>query len=54
MVLTGLITIVTAILHWYLFQDFPTNSQLLTSVECVAVTPLVKENQTSVKVFGRG
>jgi len=49
MIITGLITMMTAILYWFLFPDSPTNAWFLTSEERVKAVMRIKENQTGVE-----
>ena len=55
MIITGLITVVTAVLYWFLFPDSPTNAWFLTPEERVKAVIRIKENQTGVenKTFKR-
>lgn len=56
MVITGLITLITAVLYWFLFPDSPTNAWFLTPEERAKAVFRIKENQTGVenKTFKKG
>ncbi|KAG2151193.1 MFS general substrate transporter [Suillus bovinus] len=49
MVITGMITMILAILFWFLFPDSPTNAWFLTHDERVKAVQRIKENQTGVE-----
>ena len=49
MIITGLITAVTAVLYWFLFPDSPTNAWFLTPEERMKAVVRIKENQTGVE-----
>jgi len=49
MIITGLITVVTAVLYWFLFPDSPTNAWFLTPEERAKAVLRIKENQTGVE-----
>lgn len=49
MIITGLITAVTAVLYWFLFPDSPTNAWFLTPEERAKAVLRIKENQTGVE-----
>jgi ACS family allantoate permease-like MFS transporter len=56
MIITGLITLTTAVLYWFLFPDSPTNAWFLTPEERAKAIFRIKENQTGVenKTFKKG
>ncbi|KAK0448283.1 MFS general substrate transporter [Desarmillaria tabescens] len=49
MIITGLITLITAISFWFLFPDSPTNAWFLTPAERATAIQRIKENQTGVE-----
>ncbi|KAH7882092.1 MFS general substrate transporter [Phlebopus sp. FC_14] len=49
MVITGAITLVTAIVYWFFFPDSPTNAWFLTPSERATAVQRLKENQTGVE-----
>ena len=49
MIITGLITMITAVLYWFLFPDSPTSAWFLTPEERVKAVMRIKENQTGVE-----
>ncbi|KAF9653218.1 MFS general substrate transporter [Thelephora ganbajun] len=49
MIITGLITVVIAVLYWFLFPDSPTNAWFLTPEERAKAVLRIKENQTGVE-----
>ena len=49
MIITGLITVVTAVIYWFLFPDSPTNAWFLTPEERVKAVLRIRENQTGVE-----
>jgi ACS family allantoate permease-like MFS transporter len=49
MIITGSITVVTAVLYWFFFPDSPTNAWFLTPEERVKAVLRTKENQTGVE-----
>ncbi|KAF8656495.1 hypothetical protein AX16_002514 [Volvariella volvacea WC 439] len=49
MIITGVITFVTAIAFWFLFPDSPTNAWFLTPAERTIAIRRIKENQTGVE-----
>lgn len=56
MIVTGTITLITAVLYWFLFPDSPTTAWFLTPEERAKAVLRIKENQTGVenKTFKRG
>ena len=56
MILTGLITVATAVLYWFWFPDSPTTAWFLTPEERVKAVLRIRENQTGVenKTFKKG
>ncbi|PIL25692.1 MFS general substrate transporter [Ganoderma sinense ZZ0214-1] len=49
MVITGSLTIIVAILYWFLFPDSPTNAWFLTPEERAKAVKRIQENQTGVE-----
>ncbi|EPQ50480.1 MFS general substrate transporter [Gloeophyllum trabeum ATCC 11539] len=49
MIITGILTLVTAIAYWFAFPDSPTNAWFLTPEERVKAVRRIKENQTGVE-----
>jgi ACS family allantoate permease-like MFS transporter len=49
MIITGLITMVTAVLYWFWFPDSPTTAWFLTPEERAKAILRIKENQTGVE-----
>ncbi|KAH7928023.1 MFS general substrate transporter [Leucogyrophana mollusca] len=49
MIITGLITLVTAVVYWFFFPDSPTNAWFLTPEERAIAVRRLKENQTGVE-----
>ncbi|KAL0950628.1 hypothetical protein HGRIS_007418 [Hohenbuehelia grisea] len=49
MIITGILTLITAVAFWFLFPDSPTNSWFLTPAERVIAVQRIKENQTGVE-----
>ncbi|KAJ8521766.1 hypothetical protein ONZ45_g1571 [Pleurotus djamor] len=49
MIITGILTILTAIAFWLLFPDSPTNAWFLTPDERIKAVQRIKENQTGVE-----
>ncbi|KAJ7472561.1 MFS general substrate transporter [Mycena latifolia] len=49
MIITGIITLVTAIVFWFLFPDSPTNAWFLTQPERVVAVMRLQDNQTGVE-----
>ena len=49
MIITGLITVVTAVLYWFLFPDSPTTAWFLTPDERAKAVFRIRENQTGVE-----
>ncbi|KAI5900438.1 MFS general substrate transporter [Schizophyllum commune H4-8] len=49
MIITGLITLITAITFWFFFPDSPTNAWFLTPEERVLVVERIKVNQAGVE-----
>jgi len=49
MIITGLITVVTAVLYWFLFPDSPTSAWFLTPEERAKAVLRIRENQTGVE-----
>ncbi|KAG2130369.1 MFS general substrate transporter [Suillus clintonianus] len=49
MIITGIMTVILAILFWFLFPDSPTNAWFLTPDERVKAVQRIKENQTGVE-----
>ncbi|KAI0092677.1 MFS general substrate transporter [Irpex rosettiformis] len=48
MIITGILTLATAIAYWFLFPDSPTNAWFLTPEERAKAVLRIKENQTGV------
>ncbi|KAG5724303.1 Thiamine pathway transporter THI73 [Termitomyces sp. T112] len=49
MIITGIITLITAATFWFLFPDSPTNAWFLTKEERVIAIQRIKVNQTGVE-----
>jgi len=49
MIVTGILTLITAALYWFLFPDSPTNAWFLTQEERVIAVQRIKTNQTGVE-----
>ncbi|KAI0000635.1 MFS general substrate transporter [Russula compacta] len=49
MIITGMLTLITAMLFFFLFPDSPTNAWFLTTDERVKAVQRIKENQTGVE-----
>ncbi|KAI5119271.1 hypothetical protein M0805_008052 [Coniferiporia weirii] len=49
MVITGALTLLTAVAYWFMFPDSPTNAWFLTQEERVIAVNRIKENQTGVE-----
>lgn len=49
MIITGSITVATAVLYWFFFPDSPTNAWFLTPEERTKAVLRTKENQTGVE-----
>jgi len=49
MVITGALTLLTALAFWFLFPDSPTTAWFLTKEERVSAVRRIKENQTGVE-----
>ncbi|KAH9886673.1 MFS general substrate transporter [Cubamyces lactineus] len=49
MIITGILTLITAVLYWFLFPDSPTNAWFLTSEERAKAVKRIQENQTGVE-----
>ncbi|KAF8147682.1 major facilitator superfamily domain-containing protein [Crassisporium funariophilum] len=49
MIITGILTLITALAFWFLFPDSPTNAWFLTPVERSIAVRRLKENQTGVE-----
>ncbi|KAF8197567.1 major facilitator superfamily domain-containing protein [Pholiota molesta] len=49
MIITGLITLITAVLFWFFFPDSPTTAWFLTPEERVQAVQRIKSNQSGVK-----
>lgn len=49
MIILGILTMVTAIIFWFLFPDSPTNAWFLTPEERSSAVQRIKENQTGVE-----
>ncbi|CAL1698644.1 unnamed protein product [Somion occarium] len=49
MIITGTITLATALAYWFLFPDSPTNAWFLTHDERVKAVARIKDNQTGVE-----
>jgi len=49
MIITGILTLITAILFFFLFPDSPTSAWFLTSDEKVKAVQRIKENQSGVE-----
>lgn len=48
-IITGIITLITAIIYWFFFPDSPTNAWFLTPAERAIAIRRLKENQTGVE-----
>ncbi|EIN05062.1 MFS general substrate transporter [Punctularia strigosozonata HHB-11173 SS5] len=49
MIITGALTLITAVTYWFLFPDSPTNAWFLTPHERAIAVARIKENQTGVE-----
>ncbi|KAF8800402.1 MFS general substrate transporter [Phlegmacium glaucopus] len=49
MIITGVLTLITALLFWFLFPDSPTNAWFLTPAERAIAVRRLKGNQTGVE-----
>ncbi|EPQ57979.1 MFS general substrate transporter [Gloeophyllum trabeum ATCC 11539] len=49
MIITGIITLITAVLFWFLFPDSPANAWFLTEQERVLAVERIKVNQAGVE-----
>ncbi|RDX49620.1 MFS general substrate transporter [Lentinus brumalis] len=49
MVITGALTLITAVVYWFLFPDSPTNAWFLTPEERAKAVKRIQENQTGVE-----
>ena len=49
MIITGVITLIVAVLFWFLFPDSPTNAWFLTPEERVLAVERIKVNQAGVE-----
>jgi MFS transporter, ACS family, allantoate permease len=49
MIITGLITLISALLFWFLFPDSPTTAWFLTNQERADAIRRIKVNQTGVE-----
>ncbi|KAJ7739470.1 MFS general substrate transporter [Mycena maculata] len=49
MIITGILTLITSALFWFLFPDSPTNAWFLTPAERAVAVMRLKENQTGVE-----
>ncbi|THV06902.1 MFS general substrate transporter [Dendrothele bispora CBS 962.96] len=49
MIITGMITLVCAVMFWFFFPDSPTNAWFLTMEERAIAVKRIKENQTGVE-----
>ncbi|KAG1775687.1 major facilitator superfamily domain-containing protein [Suillus placidus] len=49
MIITGILTLITAVVYWFFFPDSPTNAWFLTPAERVIAIRRLKENQTGVE-----
>ncbi|EPQ50298.1 MFS general substrate transporter [Gloeophyllum trabeum ATCC 11539] len=49
MIITGILTLITAVAYWFLFPDSPTNAWFLTMDERAKAVRRIKENQTGVE-----
>ncbi|KAI8996298.1 MFS general substrate transporter [Trametes punicea] len=49
MIITGILTLITAVLYWFLFPDSPTNAWFLTQEERAKAVKRIQENQTGVE-----
>lgn len=49
MIITGILTLLTALAFWFLFPDSPTSAWFLTKEERVHAIQRIKENQTGVE-----
>ncbi|KAK0209122.1 major facilitator superfamily domain-containing protein [Desarmillaria ectypa] len=49
MIILGMLTMVTAVVFWFLFPDSPTNAWFLTPEERSSAVQRIKENQTGVE-----
>ena len=48
-IITGILTLITAVLFWFFFPDSPTNAWFLTPEERVKVVARVQENQAGLE-----
>ncbi|PCH43288.1 MFS general substrate transporter [Wolfiporia cocos MD-104 SS10] len=48
-IITGLLTLITAVAYWFLFPDSPTNAWFLTQEERVKAVQRIRTNQTGVE-----
>jgi len=49
MIITGILTLFTAVAYWFLFPDSPTNAWFLTPDERAKAVARIKDNQTGVE-----
>ncbi|OJT11345.1 hypothetical protein TRAPUB_12145 [Trametes pubescens] len=49
MIITGILTLITAVAYWFLFPDSPTNAWFLTMEERAMAVKRIQENQTGVE-----
>lgn len=49
MIITGLITLVIAVIFWFFFPDSPTTARFLTQEERVIAVERIKVNQAGVE-----
>jgi len=49
MIITGVLTLFTAVAYWFLFPDSPTNAWFLTQDERAKAVARIKDNQTGVE-----
>ncbi|KIJ61701.1 hypothetical protein HYDPIDRAFT_115502, partial [Hydnomerulius pinastri MD-312] len=49
MIITGILTLITAVVYWFFFPDSPTNAWFLTPSERATAVRRLKENQTGVE-----
>ncbi|KAG0692259.1 MFS general substrate transporter [Suillus ampliporus] len=49
MIITGTLTLITAVVYWFFFPDSPTNAWFLTPAERAIAVRRLKENQTGVE-----
>ncbi|KAI0743076.1 MFS general substrate transporter [Daedaleopsis nitida] len=49
MIITGILTLITAVAYWFFFPDSPTNAWFLTPEERAKAVKRIQENQTGVE-----